>query len=325
MDKKILDGTKLSLSPIVLGTDVYGLELSEEESFSMLDFYASEGGNVIDTALVYSDWAPGERSRSEKLIGRWLKKTGIRNEVIISTKGSHPEIGHMHVPRLSRKEIESDIDKSLIHLGIDYIDIYWLHRDSEKADLEEIAETLDSLVKGGKTRYFGLSNWTGDRINALNEYAEAHGLNKAVSGQIQYSIAKSLPENNDPTLVLMNDCEYSFYRDKKMPVFAYASQAKGFFQKLDKGGEASLSPKARERYLSEENRKRYLRIKDVADNRSAGVGQVALAALIYNPDFETFPIVGCKNLSQLDDTLKSAEVVLNREEIEYIKGKEGIC
>lgn len=325
MYKKVLRGTELSLSPIVLGTDVYGLDLSEEESFAMLDFYLSSGGNVIDTALVYSDWAPGERSRSEKLIGRWLKKSGMRNEVIISTKGAHPEIGHMDVPRLSRREIESDIDKSLMHLGIDCIDIYWLHRDSEKADIAEVAETLSSLVKAGKTRYFGLSNWTGERIDALNEYADKHGLYKAVSSQIQYSIAKSLPENNDPTLVLMNDSEYKFYSDTKMPVFAYASQAKGFFQKLDKGGEESLSTKARERYLSEENRKRYLRIKKVADSHGVGVGQAALAALICNKDFETFSIIGCKNLNQLDDTLKSADVILSMEEIEYIKDNSGIC
>lgn len=325
MDKKILRGTDLHLSPIVLGTDVYGLDLSEEESFAMLDFYMSEGGNIIDTALVYSDWAPGERSRSEKLIGRWLKKRGIRNNLIISTKGAHPEIGHMDEPRLSCKDIESDIDKSLINLGIDCIDIYWLHRDSEKADLAEIAETLSSLVRAGKTRYFGLSNWTGERINALNEYAEGHGLYKAVSSQIQYSIAKSLPENNDPTLVLMNDSEYKFYSDTKMPVFAYASQAKGFFQKLDKAGEEALSPKAKTRYLSEENKERYLRIKEVADSHGVGVGQAALAALICNRDFETFPIVGCKNLTQLGDTLKSAEVILSMEEIEYIKGNTGIC
>lgn len=318
MEKKKLVGTEALVSPIALGTDVYGLTLSEKESFDMIDAYIGMGGNVIDTALVYSDWVPGEKSRSEKLIGRYLKKSGKRNELIISTKGAHPVPGHMDVPRLSPSEIRLDMEKSLLNLGVDYVDIYWLHRDSEKADISEICRTLDELVKEGKTRYIGMSNWTYSRIDEYNEYAKRHSLTQLISSQIQYSAAKSIPENNDPTLVFMNDREYAYFKEKRMPVFAYASQAKGFFQKLEAGGTEALSEKARTRYLSEENLKRFKRIKKTATERNVSCGEIALSALISNPDFLTIPIVGCKNKAQLENSIKSADITLTKDELDYI-------
>ena len=319
MKKKLFSGTDIYVSDIALGTDVYGLDLSESESFAMMDEYIALGGNVIDTAKMYSDWAPGERSRSEKLIGRYLKARGNRHELVISTKGAHPEVGHMDEPRLSKSDIRSDMEASLTHLGVDYVDIYWLHRDHKTADIPEIAETLSELVREGKTRYIGLSNWTAERIKAFNGYAIEHSLEKVVSSQIQYSAAAAVKENNDPTLVLMDETEYAFYKETKMPVFAFAAQAKGFFQKMEAGGEAALSEKARARYLSDDNRARFLRVSEVAAMHGVSAGEAALASLILNPDFEVIPIVGCKNTSQLEDTVKSADLKLSEDEIDYIK------
>lgn len=326
LNKTLIEGTQLSAFPIALGTDVYGLTLSEEESRKMLDYYISRGGNLIDTALVYSDWVPGERSRSEKLLGRYLKKSGKRNELIISTKGAHPEIGHMDEMRLSENEIRGDMEKSLMNLGVEHVDIYWLHRDHKNADIAEICHTLNSLVKEGKTRYFGLSNWTAQRMEEFNRYAEEHGMKKAVSSQLQYSIAESIPEHNDPTLVLMNKKEYAYYREKRMSVFAFASQAKGFFQKLAAGGASSLSQKAEARYLSEENLRRFERIKRLSEKYAVSVGVIALSALLSNPDFQVIPIVGCKNISQLSESLSAADFHLSREDIEYIvEDKACLC
>lgn len=319
MKKKLFSGTDIYVSDIALGTDVYGLDLSESESFAMMDEYIALGGNVIDTAKMYSDWAPGERSRSEKLIGRYLKARGSRAELVISTKGAHPEVGHMDEPRLSKSDIRSDMEASLTHLGVDYVDIYWLHRDHKTADIPEIAETLSELVREGKTRYIGLSNWTAERIRAYNDYAIEHSLKKVISSQIQYSAAVAVKENNDPTLVLMDETEYAFYKETKMPVFAFAAQAKGFFQKMEAGGEAALSEKARARYLSDDNRARFLRVAEVAASHGVSAGEAALASLILNPDFEVIPIVGCKNKAQLEDTVKSADLKLSEDEIDYIK------
>ena len=315
MEKVILKGTDLLVSPIALGTDSVGLLMGEEESFALLDEFFYLGGNLIDTALVYSDWTPGEKSRSEKLIGRWLKKRGRRDDVIISTKGAHPEVTTMNIPRLSRSDIEGDMDKSLTHLGTDYVDIYWLHRDSEDIPVDEIMDTLGGLVKEGKTRYIGMSNWTHKRIEEANKYALENNLPLIKSSQIQYSAAKAVKENNDPTLVLMNDEEYNYFKEKKMPVFAFASQAKGFFSKIDTLGVEGLSGKAYERYFCDTNLKRFDVIKALSEKYSVSVAEVVIAVLICNDDFQTIPIVGCKNSAHLQSSVKGAELKLTQDEV----------
>ncbi len=319
MDKVKLSGTELLVSPVALGTDSLGLTMTEEESFNVLSAFLKKGGNLIDTALVYSDWAEGERSRSEKIIGRWLKSGIKRDDVIISTKGGHPILGHMDIPRLSEDEIFSDIDKSLTHLGVDYVDIYWLHRDARYLPVGEIMETLGELVKTGKTRYIGMSNWTYDRIDQANKYAEEHKLPKVFSSQIQYSAAECIKENIDPTLVLMKEEEYNYFKEKKMPVFAYSAQAKGFFSKLETLGKEGISGKAAERYLSEANIKRFKVIKELSLKYGVTVDKIAISAITSNPDFPVIPIVGCKNLAHLDSTLSGIELKLTEEEYFAIK------
>ena len=172
MEYKILNNTDLKVSSASLGTDVYGTVLNKAQSYELLDTYTDLGGNIIDTALVYANWIPGEKSLSEKLIGSWMEERKNRHEIIISTKGAHPEI--MTISRLSREEILGDIDKSLKHLKTDYIDIYWLHRDDKNLPVGPIMETLGEIVKSGKARYIGMSNWTYRRIDEANKYAREH-------------------------------------------------------------------------------------------------------------------------------------------------------
>ncbi len=314
MEKIKLWNTDLLISPVALGTDFLGLTLNEEESYFILDAFLERGGNLLDTALVYSDWEPGEKCRSEKLIGRWLKERKNRDKVIISTKGAHPPIGHMDIPRLSREEILSDMDKSLMNLGCDYVDIYWLHRDAEHLPVDEIMDTLGELVKAGKTRYIGMSNWTHKRIEEANCYAERNSIPKIFSSQIQYSVADSIKENNDPTLVLMNDSEYNYFKEKKMPVFAYSAQAKGLFSKIDALGKDGVTGKAAIRYLSKRNLKRFEVIKDLSLKYSVTVAEIVISALCSNPDFQVIPIVGCKNLSHLENTLSGTKIKLTSKE-----------
>lgn len=305
-----LVGTDLKVSAVALGTDVYGSDLDEITSYELLDTYTDLGGNLIDTALIYADWVPGEKSRSEKLIGRWMRERKNRQNLIISTKGAHPRLETMNQSRLSKKEIMSDIDTSLLNLGIDYIDIYWLHRDDEQIEVGETMETLGDIVKMGKARYIGMSNWTHKRIAAANRYAKLHNTAPVFASQIQYSAATPNVHNNDPTLVLMNDEEYEYFKETKLSVFAFASQAKGFFSKMETGGEAALSKKARERYLNSKTLKTYEKIRDAAKITGHTVSEIAVAVLTNNPNFVTIPIVGCKNTSQLKESLSGGNIIL---------------
>ncbi len=306
---KILNNTDLKVSAVALGTDVYGSELDKVQSYALLDFFAENGGNLIDTALVYANWIPGEKSRSEKLIGEWMKERQNRHELVISTKGAHPEI--MSVSRLLREDILGDIEQSLKHLKTDYVDIYWLHRDDENLPVEPIMDTLSEIVKSGKARYIGMSNWTYKRIDKANEYAQKNNLPLLMGSQIQYSAAIPNIENNDPTLVLMNDNEYDYFKKTKLNVFAYASQAKGFFSKLHSGGEENLSQKAKERYLNSESLKRYEIIKGIAEKTGHSVGEIAIGVIANNPNFTTIPIVGCKNINQLKESMAGSCITLD--------------
>lgn len=315
-----LNNTDLAVSRIALGTDVYGATVNEAESFEMLDFFTQNGGTVIDTAAGYSDWFEGEKSRSEKLIGRWLENKS-RENVIISTKGGFPCPDTPHISRLSPSEIRADIEGSLKRLKTDYIDIYWLHRDDTTKHVDELVEVLHAFVKEGKTRYIGMSNWTHDRIDKANSYAKAHNLTSIVASQIQYSIAYPNQEKNDPTLVLMNESEYRYMKENKMNVFAFASQAKGFFSKMEKGGMKALSQKAQDRYFNEQSVGVFERLLRVSENTGYSVGQLVTATLCNNRDFITIPIVGCKNISQLRESMSGADICLSGDIIRYITGK----
>ena len=318
MEYKILNNTDLKVSSASLGTDVYGTVLNKAQSYELLDTYTDLGGNIIDTALVYANWIPGEKSLSEKLIGSWMEERKNRHEIIISTKGAHPEI--MTISRLSREEILGDIDKSLKHLKTDYIDIYWLHRDDENLPVGPIMETLGEIVKSGKARYIGMSNWTYRRIDEANKYAREHNLPQIIGSQIQYSAAIPNLDNIDPTLVLMDDNEYRYFSETKMNVFAYASQAKGFFSKLDNGGKENLSDKARERYLNDETLSRYEKIKEIAMQTGHTVGEIAIAVVANNPNFPTIPIVGCKNTVQLKESMAGSNLKIPEELLSFLHG-----
>ena len=128
-----------------------------------MDHYLEAGGNVIDTAECYACWLPGGEHQSEKVIGEWSRERGTRDQIVLSTKGAHPKLESMDVPRLSKAEIQVDLDSSLRRLGVEQIDLYWLHRDSPGYPVAEILESLEAFRKAGKIKHAGFSNWTQSR------------------------------------------------------------------------------------------------------------------------------------------------------------------
>lgn len=176
MRQVVIPSTDLKASAICLGTGGMGTTIPADEAFVMLDYFTEAGGNFLDTALIYANWIPGEKSVSEKTIGRWMKARGNRPAIVLGTKGAHPDLSAMHVPRLSAQDIAADVNASLSHLQTDCIDVYWLHRDDPARPVEEIIHTLNDLVAAGKIRHFGCSNWRAPRIRAANAYAAQHGL-----------------------------------------------------------------------------------------------------------------------------------------------------
>ena len=281
----------MKLSQIVLGTDGYSERIEKTTAFKIMECYTENGGNVIDTARMYCD------GMSEKCLGEFIK--GIRNSLYISTKCSHPPLSDMSQNRLSETEIESDIDASLKTIGIDYIDIIWLHRDDESVPIEPIIDSMNKMVKKGKIRYFGASNWTYDRISEANAYAKSTNQQGFSASQPLYNMAVRSKVWDD-TLVCIEGEEKKKYDSSHFPVFAFSSQAKGFFEKYATN---SLSPKAIDRYLNENTLQIYKKICERAKKENSTISATALKMLIEQSKFDVFPIIGPSNVNQLKSTL----------------------
>lgn len=300
---------------VALGADGFGERVDKRMCFELLDTFVQLGGEIVDTALLYCDDGSRNRALSERIIGEWLNSSGAdRKKLYISTKGGHPNVGTMHISRLSEAELSEDISRSLEHLRTDCIDMYWLHRDDIKRPVGEIAETLNSFVKRGYTREIGLSNWSSARVEEFNAYAAEHDLCPAAAVQIHYNIAKPNIEAMDKTLALMNAAEYESYAAKNMPVMAFASQAKGFFAKLKQdGGVDGLDEKTAARYFNSKNAELCKIAAGYAERLSVNANQLALSVLSSDRRLLTFPIIGSKNIIQLRDSMAGIELELPQE------------
>ena len=313
MDHHLIPDTQLSVFPLILGTDYYGKTIPENDAGQLLDSFCEQGGNLIDTAHVYSDYLPGEKHMSEKVIGRWLKNSGrkkaVGNTLYIATKGGFPEIGNMHASRLSFPEVQRDLEESLECLQIDCIDLYWLHRDHPSIPAEEITEWMNLFLRQGKIKSYGYSNWTSERIAASRHYAEEHRLVPPAASQIRWSLAVTTKEKrDDDTLVEMDQKEYSWYQKHNFPVFAFSSQAKGFFSKIRKENDTYFLPegKAGDRYSNRVNLKTYDRLLLISEKYGITIAQAALAWILHAP-FPVFPIIGCKTKAQLLESMQAAK------------------
>jgi aryl-alcohol dehydrogenase-like predicted oxidoreductase len=316
---KLADST-VDISVIVLGTDYFGTRVPEKDVFSLLDIYMDAGGNCLDTARIYTAHIPGGYGASERTLGSWLKARNNRSKVIISTKGGHPDPERMLIGRLSRKEIEKDLDESLRALGVDYVDIYWLHRDDESRPVEDIMETLSILTASGKIRAIGCSNWKSARIEEANKLALEAGYPSFIASQIQWSLAESTPEGwGDPTLVCMNEFEYGWYEKNHFPVFAYSAQSKGFFSRAASMGLEYINQKALSRFSTPVNIERLERVKQYAGQNNLTVSAVTLGYITCNR-VPGVAIVGPKNEEQLRDTLTAADVDIPQADADWLYG-----
>nr|BFE80985.1 hypothetical protein GCM10020093_035860 [Planobispora longispora] len=165
--------SELNLFPLCLGGNVFGWTADRDASFAVLDAYVEAGGNFIDTADVYSSWAPGHvGGESEAIIGEWMTARRNRDQIVLATK-----VGMLDSrPGLSAANIRAAVEDSLRRLGTDYIDLYWAHLDDDETPLEETLGTFDALIREGKIRNIGASNYEADRLAEALAVSEREGL-----------------------------------------------------------------------------------------------------------------------------------------------------
>ncbi len=317
MKKVLLSNTELYVSQLSLGTVNYGTEMDTKAAKNQMNNFFELGGNFIDTAHVYGDWVPGTKGRSENIIGEWLKETGLRQEVIISTKGAHPPISDMSISRINSTEIKRDIDESLENLGTDYIDLYFLHRDDPDVPVSVALDVLELARQQGKIRYYGCSNWSLPRIIEANTYAKEHNYAGFVCNQLMWSLA-DINESamTDKTLVLMDEETFNYHEKTNMSVMAYTSAAKGYFTKLFLNKD--ISDKISSRYDTLSNKLIFDELIKVAKEVCVSLIEVELAYIMHQ-QFASVPIVSFSNDEQLEQGMKSCELVLDDEVIKTFK------
>ncbi len=311
------------VSALVMGTMNMGATLDEAQSFDILDAYAQMGGNFIDTARVYGAFSPAGMGAAEKVIGRWMAARGNRDKITIATKGAHPPVNDKSVGRLDKQSIVSDLSASLEALGIDSIDLYWLHRDDVRCPVEDILTTLNELIEKKLIRAIGASNWTAERFSQARSVAFDKGLTGFCANQPLWSLAHE-DEVEDKTLVQMDHKLYAWHQESRMAVMPYTSQAKGFFQKMEAGGADGLSGAARDRYLTEHNRKIFDAAKAVGQEAGLSAGAVALAFLTGTEAFDVYPIVGVSSLQQMASLREAADAKLTGKQMKALTDLTGL-
>lgn len=296
------------LSRIGLGAARFGSLLSEDLSFQMMDLFIQNGGNVIDTARNYYEWVENGRGASEKTIGKWLTLRGIRDKVVLSTKGGVKNNGGTFVPDLSLGNLMRECEESLDALRTDRLDIYLLHRDEPGRPVGEIMDALQELKTRSGARAVGVCNWSAGRVRAANEYAEMNGLTPLDIVQTYWSIAAYTKAMwNDPTTTGMDEGMYTYLLERNMTAMAFTSQAKGFFQKAVCDGVERVPPKLLERVGSSENMSRLRAIQHYCEQRNVSPTAVVNAYITQNP-LPSVALVSCSSLDQLRDILQSCEI-----------------
>ena len=307
VNKRKLGSSELVVSPLTLGGNVFGWTIEEKESFKILDAFLDAGFNFIDTADIYSNWAPGNQGgESETIIGNWLKKTGKRKDVIIATKlGTDLGGGKKG---LSAKYMKQAAEDSMKRLGTDYIDLYQSHIDDEQTPVDETMSAFNQLITEGKVRYIGASNLSAERIKASNDFARANNLKPYISLQPSYNLYDRQKF----------EAEYSkLVQDEALGVIPYYSLASGFLTGKYRS-EADLDKSMRgqgvKKYLNERGFKILAVMDEVAHEQNVPVSQIAIAWLLHKP-LITAPIASATSISQLAELLHATTLSLTQEQM----------
>ncbi|WP_430440053.1 aldo/keto reductase [Shinella sp.] len=308
MQLRALGKTGLSIAPLVFGGNVFGWTADERTSFDLLDAFTGAGFNAIDTADVYSRWAPGNQGgESEAIIGKWLKRSGIaRDRVVVITKvGSDMGQGRRD---LRRRWIVEAVENSLKRLQTDHIDLYLSHWPDPETPYEETMEAHASLVKAGKVRAFGASNLDAGQLQASFEAADKAGLPRYGALQPEYNLYDRAGFEG----ALADLC-----RKEDLGVITYYSLASGFLTgkyRTKADTEGRTRGEGVVHYLDDKGRRILAALDTVAADTGATQAEIALAWLMAKPAV-TAPIASATGLGQLASLTKAATLTLSAEQM----------
>ena len=310
MEKRELGKSGIKVNPITFGGNVFGWTIDEQQSFEILDKYVDSGLDFIDTADVYSKWAPGNKGgESETIIGNWLQKSGKRDKVIIATK-----VGMEMAPDkqgLSKAYITKAVEDSLKRLKTDHIDLYQSHKDDKNTPLEETLSTYTDLIKQGKIRAIGASNYEATRLKEALEVSKKNNLAAYQTLQPEYNLydREGYEKELEPVCI-----------ENGIGVITYYSLASGFLTGKYRS-ESDLSKSQRgqgiKKYLNERGFRILKALDEVAAAYNSTSASVALAWVIARPGI-TAPIASATSTKQLDAIIAATKLNLKSSDIELL-------
>jgi aryl-alcohol dehydrogenase-like predicted oxidoreductase len=310
MEKRELGKSGIKVVPFCFGGNVFGWTADQKTSFTLLDAFVDAGFDFVDTADVYSRWVPGNTGGdSEKIIGNWFKQGGKRDKIILATKVGKPMSDDKK--GLSKAYITKAVEDSLKRLQTDYIDLYQSHDDDADTPLAETMEAFDSLIKQGKVRTIGASNFGADRFKEALQVSKDNGFARYETLQPEYNLYNR------------EDYEHkyeSLCHENNIGVITYYSLASGFLTGKYRS-EADLGKSKRgggiKKYLDGRGYKILAALDKVAEEYSTSQAAVALAWVMARPGI-TAPIASATSIPQLNDLAKAAQLNLSSEAVELL-------
>lgn len=306
MENRRLGNSNLEVSRLCLGGNVFGWTADENNSFKLLDAFVDAGFNFVDTADSYSTWVAGHKGgESETVLGKWFRARGNRDKVILATKVGSEVAGRKG---LSRDYILSEVEDSLRRLQTEYIDLYQSHRDDANTPVEETLEAYAELVKQGKVRVIGASNFTAERLEMSLQASRKHGYPRYECLQPNYN----LYDRADYETKLEPFCV-----KEQIGVIPYFSLASGFLTGKYRT-QADIEKRARGKFVQKYMNERGLRIvaalEQVAKQKGSTPARVAIAWLLARPSI-TAPIASATSLEQLNELVEAARLKLDAETV----------
>jgi aryl-alcohol dehydrogenase-like predicted oxidoreductase len=304
LQPRTLGSTDLEVSSWCLGTMHFGSRDDDTKSYALLDQYVEAGGNFLDTANMYAMWI-GIGGESETLLGKWMKERNNRDRLVIASKVGfqYQDVPSSNAPAI----IEAECEKSLKRLGIECIDIYYAHRDDRTIPLEAQLEAFDKLVRAGKVRYIGASNFKAWRLAEAEAVSTAHNWAPFCCVQQRHTYLRPRVDADFAFQTSCNDDLLEYCRERKFPLIAYSPLVGGAYIRDDKPMPAQYD------HADSDARKAVL--KQVAEELQVGANQVVLAWMISNG---ILPVTGASTHEQMSASLDAAEIVLSEGQLERL-------
>lgn len=312
MKLKNIGQTDLKVAPIAFGGNVFGWTLDEKASFEILDVFAGNEYNLIDTANNYSYWVEGNHGgESEEIIGKWMKDRKKRHEVVIATKvGGRGK--NRKQTNASRAHILAEVDASLKRLQTDYIDLYQLHYDDLSTPIEETLVAFQELIQQGKVRWIGVSNISAARLEESLKISSEKNLPKYQTLQPHYNLYESHRFEDEYQKIAL---------DHHLDVLPYYALASGFLTgKYRSADDLSKSARGKdvEKYLNERGFKILAALDEVSRKHGVNPAAISLAWLLHQPSILA-PIASATNRQQMETLLAAPNIHLDESDLERLK------